>query len=227
MTVNDVITQFRYKYPACTEDYALTLFNQVHKEFASRSQMRNKWVYVDLTAGEPEYDMPAGVKMIHESYYQFNSDPGSWFPLVDTSIDEFIEEMWGWQLTAYNQSMPTKIYTTTKDDGTGAKFRVGLWLCPNITTDIVTGYPRLAMRVTSTEDMDATDDLPTDILNELVYVYGMCKLWSFLKQPEDYPLMKPMADAELDKNIQFVKGLQVHKRTQELTIPMLRKSRVV
>ena len=227
MTVADVITQFRYKYPACTEAYALDLFNQVHKEFASRSQLRNKWVYVNLTAGTSEYDMPDGVKMIHEAYYQRDSDPGSWFPLVMTSIDEFVEEYWGWMLTAQNQSMPTKLYTTSADDGTGAKFRVGLWLCPDTTTDIVTGYPILGMRVTSVEDMASDDDIPTDILNQNVYIYGMAKLWSFMKQPEDYPLVAPMADAELDKNVQFIKGLQVHKRTQELTIPMLRKSRVI
>lgn len=222
--VSAVITDFQKRYPACDSTRALSYYNKVLHELATRSQFRNKLELVSVVAGVQEYDMPAGVFMIHESYWMPSAAPSSWFPLVDRSIDEYIEKRWGWRLTSENESQPTEIYTTSATDGTSSKARVGFWLCPQETT--VGTYPCVGMYVTSVVDQISSDTVPTQVINTDVFVFGMYLKWSIDKVPADVPMNKMLAEEAMNANVDHIKGLQVHKPDEVLALPLLLHSRV-
>jgi hypothetical protein len=222
MTVGDVIDSFRQLYPACPDALALRYFNDVNREFLMRSQARNKWEYIECVAGQSEYDAPDGIMQIHESYYMPSSNASSWFPLIDKSVDEKIVKEFGWMLTSQIESQPTQIYTTTATDGDSSILKIGVWMSP--TTSATGGYPCIGMRVTSVSEMDANDDVYPMILNRNIYVWGMALLWCWDKNPEDAPRWEVKAPAEMAKNVEFIKGLQVHKNVEVLANATLRVS---
>jgi hypothetical protein len=124
-------------------------------------------------------------------------------------------------------SQPTEIYTTSAVSGTSAKARVGLWLTPQETTDGVTGYPAVGIYVTSVVDLSSGDTVYPQIINSDVYVYGMYKLWSAEHDIPSYANNRALAEDEMNRNVEHVKGLQVHKPVEILSLPLLRRSRVV
>lgn len=225
MLASAVVTEFQRKYPACDSTRALELLNKVHRELATRSQFRNTTVTISLTASTAEYDLSSAVYMIHEAYYEITSDPADWRQLVERSLDEFIVKRFGWRQNTDSTSEPTEYYITSATDSNTSKATIGFWPVPDTTTS--GGYPRVRLYTTSVVDLIGTDAIPPQCINSNVYLYGMYKLWSFDKAPQDYSMNRAVAEDEMDKNVAHIKGLQTHKDTQILPNAILTRTRVV
>ncbi|AIE86989.1 hypothetical protein [Fimbriimonas ginsengisoli] len=213
MTVQNVIDAARERYPEMASAVGLTLFNQVHRELCSRSQLRNKTELITLNAGTQEYDLEAEVVKIHEAYHERSADPGDWLSLVERSTDEYAVMRRNWRALS-STSSPTEYYVTSAVDGNGSKAQIGFWPNPAIGTDGISGYPRVRLYCTSVIDLSVGDLLPPQILNENVYLFGIFAKflvrWQQANQ-NDLALYRSLAEEEMSTNVAHIKDVQSNK----------------
>jgi len=151
-------------------------------------------------------------------------EPESWFPLNNRSLDLYVEKQFGWRMYEFNRSQPTEISVTSVANGNSANAQIQVWPSPDLTA--INGYPCIGIYSTSYAEMDATDDLPAQIMTLDFYVDGMSVLWAKTMAREDYGPNRAIYEDSLNQNVQFVKGLQVHEPDEVSANPIRRHSRV-
>lgn len=223
MTVQEVITIFQRRYPACEDARALQIFNAVHRELCSRSQIRNYELVLEVAEDVAQYDYDASVIVkIHEGYWETGEEPGDRFPLFERSTDEYAVYRRGWRMIP-SSSQPTEYYVTSAPDGNTSKGQIGIWMKPDQTTDGVSGYPRCRFYTTTIVPLETDDNIPPQLLNENVYVYGMWAKWLMEDQdadPRTMTLYRDLAEKEMNSNVTHIKSVQTNKEETLLASPM-------
>lgn len=226
-TVQNVVDKFRRRYPTCSSERGIEIFNDVHRELCSRCQLRNLVETVPVTSGVGEYDLAAEVVTIHEAYYERSSDPSTWTSLLERSLDEYVARRRGWRATSAS-SEPLEYYVTSAVSGNSSKAQLGLWPLPSISSS--DGYPRVRVYATSVVPLAAEDPVPPQVLNDNVYMYGMFAKWEAERQDgnlSDLQAYQMLAERELERNIQHVKNVQENSTTELIPAFSLEIRRVV
>jgi hypothetical protein len=172
MTVGDIISRARNRYPGMSSALALQLFNDVHREVSKRTQLRNDQVNVDVVEGQDTYDIDTRlINYIREVYYAWGADRASRMELLPRSLDEYEVFRRNWR-ASLTESQPTEYYLSSAPDGNTSTGQIGLFQIPELTTQI-DGYPRIEIFVSTVVDLEVGDDMPPQVQSELVYIYGI------------------------------------------------------
>jgi len=205
VTRDDVINRFAIHYNDCDNATAILLFNEVHGDVLQQVQDINSSTTISLTAGQREYTLPDTVIMVNEAYYQDSATESSWYKLVPTSIQELSAKT-NWRAQA-QQVRPTEYYITTAVSGNTGIKKIGFRQIPPTTTSA--GYPNVTLFGTvNPSNLAGSDNLPSMISYPNVYVYGMCRKYAIMRQPEKYPIYQELYQKELDLNIESSKGME-------------------
>lgn len=224
MTVKEILGRYRLMEPTCTAQQAQEVFDFVHKEILKRTQARNSTVAITLTANTREYDFNADTTMVHEAYYQRTSDPASWIKMEPTSTDHMNVYEGSWR-SVPEQGEPYRFYITSAISGDSAKPQIGFVPIPATSSNPT--YPRVVCYVTSYADLRDTDVIPTNLLNENVYLMGMSFYYGQRAGMPDLDIRYSNYMRELDRNVDHVKNLQTDLNTSWSPSYSITSTRVV
>ena len=205
-TVQNAIDYFQEIYPECDETRALRYLNRVNKRLLGRLPFRNSTEDITLTSGTRKYDLSANTIKIWAAEYIRTSADDDFYHLTERNVDE-MDILWpGWRsLTNQSSSTPDTYFVDTATSSDSAKMQVGFYPTPPTSTS--GGYPKVRLYVTTMTDYDTTDTVPTDLLDEEVFVAGMCYFWSLRRDKEKNEFWKIRFEEEIHKNIVHLQTL--------------------
>lgn len=195
-TVTAIVSSFRTEgfYPDCPSAVAGALFEDVYREVLSTIQIRNTTVSIPLVAGQREYDLSEDVFKVHEAYYEESSDASGWFVLEETSMDALVRLEKGWRAFT-GDSRPLRYWTSSTVDGDSGKPVLALDPVPPATTSGT--YPRVRLYVTQYAPLTGSETVPSGLLSDDVYLYGMAYKWAVRRDPERAGYWKQLYSDEM------------------------------
>lgn len=203
-TVNQLIATFQRRYPECDATTALNLVLDAHRQILSRIQIRNDTQYVTpLVAGTREYSLSGQVFKIHSAYYEQSST--SWIPMIERSTDELDVQRWGWRLPSYTGT-PYEYYISSADVGDSAAPTIGFVPIPDTSTSGT--YPRVTIYCTTYTDLTGTDTIPSNVLDNKVYLYRMYADWAQTVMSSEAEYWNMEAEKQMQINLVHVQSVQ-------------------
>jgi hypothetical protein len=213
-TVQQVIDFWQEEhYPRCSDTRALRVLNRIHRRILSRVQVRNSSTDISLTSGTRQYDLAATVMKVWAGYYIKSATADDFYPLIETSVDELDQRDSGWRSrTNTSSSTPDLYYVTSAVTGDGAKNQVGFVEIPPTTTS--GGYPKVTLHTTDCAELATDDSVPTNLLDDEIYLAGMSYLWARQYDKENAGSHEAWFESEIDKNILHVKNMLERDNTE-------------
>jgi hypothetical protein len=172
-TVSQVILKFQRRFPECDTATALGFLLDAHRRILTRIQVRNDVQTIFPIAGVAEYPLSGQVFKIHSAYLSMGP---SWsVPLQERSTDELDVLRPDWRSGAYVGTI-SDYYVSSQASGDSASPVVGLFPVPP--TSSSGGYPAVVLYCTTYSDLVLSDTVPTNLLDDQVYLYRMNEFWS-------------------------------------------------
>lgn len=223
-TVNAIIAKFQRPYPDCDATTALELFDDTYRGILKKCEVRNNVVYITpIVAGTTQYDLSPNVYKIHEAYWEDSADPGNWHIITETNTDKLAAVSSGWRARR-PIGYAWQYYVTSTTSSDSAKNQIGFVNVPNVSTSGT--YPRVALYVTEYAILTGTETVPDNLLDDDVFVYGMCQKWAAESDSMRYEYWKALADDAMARNVQHVENLQNKAPDFEIITPFINCGRV-
>lgn len=215
-TVTQIITRFQRRFRHCEATYAATLFDDAHRTILKKCEVRNTTRAITLTAGTRQYDLASSVYRVHEAYYERTSDPGTWMPIIETSLNRLATISQGWRARS-PESEPHFYYITSAVSSDSAKNQIGFEPIPG--TSSSGGYPRVQLYVTEYAALTGSETVPENLLSDDVYLDLMSEAYCKENEHEKLELYAVAAAKSLEANAQHVENLQSKGTDFEIVTP--------
>jgi len=212
-TITQVIASFRQVYPQCDTTRAQTFFETIHKRILAACKLRQKTEDITLTADQREYDLPSGAMRIFAAHYVTSSSDDDFHTLIETSEDDLDVRDPDWRRrTNSGDQEPEQYYITSATDTDSAKPKIGFLETPPTSTS--GGYPKVVLSLTSLATLSGSETIPSNLLDEEVYVSGMAMLYAKRQDKENYQGWRQAFRDDLSETIEFVKNLLPRENTE-------------
>jgi len=203
-TVDQIVSKFRRKFPECDAATALGFFQDAHRRILTRVQVRNNVQYIALVAGTREYALDASVFKVHSAYLEQSAEAS--VPLRERSTDELDVMRYGWRMPTFTGD-PIEYYISAAAVSDSATNSIGFVPIPATSTSGT--YPRVALYCTAYADLSGAETVPTNLLDDNVYLYRMYQFWGdWIVDPKLSQYWSALADQQMDLNHEHVTNLQ-------------------
>lgn len=210
-TASQVIDDFQMRFPDINDANALRLLNMIHKRIVSRLGIRDSTLDISLTDGAREYDLAEAATQIRKAYYVSSATDGDYHELYETSQDKLDLTDGSWRRRP-NEEKPLWYYIATAVTGTRtSKKQIGFDPIPPTTSS--GGYPKVTLYITTVDDLQAADAIPTALQDSQIYLDGMS--WLFMKEQRDdaADFWKIEYEKRVHEEIAFINKMTRHEPT--------------
>lgn len=191
MTVADIVTKFRRRFPDCSAASAIEYYNDAQKEILFQIPYAKRARQLNVQSGVQEYPLEAEELKVWSVRYVRSSSPGDYKELRATSEDELDLDRPGWR--SEDPSEPQYFYIDSQDGSGGT---IGTF--PTSDTTSANGYPKLIIETSIYNPAENQNTpLPNIPVLSRTFVDLMCYFRACDKNPAIAPSFKAISDESL------------------------------